>query len=172
MMIGTLIALAAGAVFRPPAIPLITADPFMQTFVMGDTSVSDTVRHWDGVAKETIGLIRVDNATYSFLGYQNVLPSLVQRSVVVHPTRTVFELSLPGVLSLTLEFLQSAFTDDVHRLSRPVYYVTFRVVVEDGKQHAVELYFDATAQHVVNDCSLEAVKWSSWSREARRGAAP
>ena len=48
--------------FRPPAIPLITADPFMQTFIWGDNS-SGPVRHWDGVAKSMRGLVRIDGAT-------------------------------------------------------------------------------------------------------------
>ena len=56
--------------FRPPAIPLITADPFMQTFIWGDNS-SGPVRHWDGVAKSMRGLVRIDGATYSFLGACN-----------------------------------------------------------------------------------------------------
>ena len=37
--------------FRPPAIPLLTTDPYMQTWMMGDTTTSDVVRHWDQVRR-------------------------------------------------------------------------------------------------------------------------
>jgi len=54
--------------FRPPAIPLLTTDPFMQTWMRGDTSTSASVTHWDGKEKQMVGLIRVDGATFQFLG--------------------------------------------------------------------------------------------------------
>lgn len=158
------VSICSGFTFRPPAIPLITADPFMQTFVGGDTSVSDTIRHWDGAPKEMMGLIRIDNQSYGFLGQQGLLPSLVQRSVAVHPTRTLFALELPGKLALNLTLLQTMFTDDVYRLSRPVYYLTMAVGALDGASHAVQVYLDFSAQHVVNDCAMEAVQWKSWTR--------
>ena len=54
--------------FRPPAIPLLTTDPYMQTWLMGDTTTSDVVRHWDQTPKEMMGLIRVDGTSYRYLG--------------------------------------------------------------------------------------------------------
>ena len=45
--------------FRAPAIPLLTTDPFMQTWMRGDTSTSDGVTHWDGQAKTTTVLLRL-----------------------------------------------------------------------------------------------------------------
>ena len=161
---------AAKFVFRPPAIPLITADPFMQTFVNGDTVTSDVVRHWTGTPKETIGLVRIDNQSHAFLGQQILLPSLIQKSVTAHASRTVVELELPNVLSLQLTFLQTAFTDDVYRLARPVYYVTFKASSLDNQPHSVQVYFDATAQHVVNHCITEAVQWKSWAAQGLVGA--
>lgn len=241
---------ALGLAFRPPAIPLLTTDPFMQTWLMGDNSTADDVRHWDAIEKQMVGLLRVDGVGYGFLGRTchraavvkpgpvvfyashdlnpghcdiensadagdadcNVrcyneptceayvlghgrcwlkncaaplvasaahntsvlsaahppcvatVPALTQRSVVVMPTRTTFELEVAGVLALTLTFLQTQFTDDWVRLSRPVYYVQHAVRSLDGKPHAVSMYFDASAQHAVNTCALEAVQWSAWER--------
>jgi len=54
--------------FRPPAIPLITTDPYFQSFIMGDNSTDGMVRHWDQRSKELVGLLRVDGETYRFLG--------------------------------------------------------------------------------------------------------
>ena len=255
-MLGLSAAAAAAFVFRPPAIPLITADPFMQTFIMGDTSTSDAVKMWDSQSKAMLGLLRVDNQTYRFLGecsramrpgqveehadhnlapgkcdisntivrdrvecnarcygtfgckgfvlnsdrrcylkscagpltaengtLSGVLvdpspacggistapPALLQRGVAVFPTRTVFTLELPGTVGLNLTFLQTAFTDDPLRLSRPVYYVTADVAPLDGQPHAVQLYMDMGADHTVNDCYSEEVGWGSW--EARGASA-
>lgn len=141
----------------------------MQTFVNGDNVTSDFVRHWTGSVKQTLGLVRIDNASYAFLGAQELLPSLVQTSLIVHATRTVVTLELPKVLSLELTFLQTAFTDDVYRLSRPVYYVTIGVKSLDGWAHAVQIYLDASAEHTVNSCYDQAVKWSDWASHGLRG---
>lgn len=54
--------------FRPPAIPLITTDPYMQTWLMADNSTADVVRHWDQTPKEMMGLLRVGSVTYRYLG--------------------------------------------------------------------------------------------------------
>ena len=58
----------ATAAFRPPAIPLFTTDPYMQTWVMGDNTTADVVRHWDQTTKEMLGLLRVGSKAYRFLG--------------------------------------------------------------------------------------------------------
>ena len=38
---------------------------------MGDTSTSDAVKMWDSQSKAMLGLLRVDNQTYRFLGECN-----------------------------------------------------------------------------------------------------
>ena len=51
--------------FRPPAIPLLTTDPFTQMWVLGDNSTATDVVHWDSQPKETHGLVRVDGKSYT-----------------------------------------------------------------------------------------------------------
>ena len=62
MLVSAMLPLAAAAAaavgFRPPAIPLFTADPYMQTWVMADNTTSDTVRHWDQTEKSIVGMVR------------------------------------------------------------------------------------------------------------------
>merc|ERR1719183_385728 len=58
----------AVATFRPPAIPLVTTDPYLQSFVMGDTATDGVVKHWDQRNKEMLGLIRIDGTVYRYLG--------------------------------------------------------------------------------------------------------
>ena len=157
----------AGLNFRPPAIPLITTDPFMQVWIRGNTSTAPNITHWTGQPKTTTGLLRVDGTTYRYLG-NGTEPPLAQRSVKVYPTRTIFELELPGVLALTLTFLTPMFTDDQLRLSRPVYYIQHTARSLDGAAHKVQLYFAASAEHTINDASTP-VAWSAWERPGLHG---
>ena len=60
--------------FRPPAIPLLTTDPYMQTWMMGDNTTADVVRHWDQTPKEMMGMLRVDGRSYRYLGACGVPP--------------------------------------------------------------------------------------------------
>lgn len=153
--------------FRPPAIPLLTTDPFTQTWIRGDTSTSATISHWDGAEKQMLGLLSIDGSYYRFLGNDST-PALTQRSLQALPTRTEFILELPDVLELKLTFLQTLFTDDMLRLSRPVYYVSAQVSSLDQKSHHVVLYLDASAQHVVNTYDQQ-VAWSSWTSNGFNG---
>lgn len=45
---------------RPPAFPLITVDPYLSVWSMGDELSGDATRHWTGVANDLQGIIRVD----------------------------------------------------------------------------------------------------------------
>ena len=94
-------------VFRPPSIPLITTDPFMQIFLPGDTSTSANATHWDGNRKTTIGLVRVDGTTYSFLGDNSnrVSKTTDQVGLRVFPTRTEFYLAAGTSIRLNVTFL-------------------------------------------------------------------
>jgi hypothetical protein len=249
--------------FRPPAIPLLTTDPFIQTWMRGDNSTSAQVSHWDGQEKQMVGLIRVDGAVFRFLGTcsapavtgagaeavhvgMNVAPgacdianfaNLTRQQcnercyaaskqsnceayvmpadgtsgtcylkscrgplvdspahvsaliaahppvcaateeaqsggVAVLPTRTIFRMTVAGgAMALNVTFLSTMFTNDYVRLSRPVSYITVDVASLDGKEHAVELYLDASAQHAVNVCGTadsrkkkpQQVSWQRWS---------
>ena len=230
----------AKAPFRPPAIPLLTTDPFIQTWMRGDTATSAQVTHWDGVEKQMTGFARVDGSTIQFLGScspqpatkpgpatalpgHNISPGSCdianfanmdeaacniacyndlkcaayvlsskqskcwlkscatpvtvdaisnsgvitgkhpsceskvavakQIGVTVHPTRTIFELELGTAMRMNLTFLSTLFTDDFARLSRPVSYVTVDLASMDGESHGIELFFDVSAQHAVNNCA-------------------
>eukprot|EP00927_Polykrikos_kofoidii_P072644 TRINITY_DN68743_c0_g1_i1.p1 TRINITY_DN68743_c0_g1~~TRINITY_DN68743_c0_g1_i1.p1 ORF type:complete len:780 (+),score=95.20 TRINITY_DN68743_c0_g1_i1:82-2421(+) len=57
--------------FRPPAIPLVTTDPYMQTWIRGDNSTSVQVTHWYGEERQMMGYVRVDGKLYQWLGSLN-----------------------------------------------------------------------------------------------------
>ena len=94
------------------------------------------------------------------------LDGATQTNLVVHPTRTSFEMTVAnGNVALNLTFLSTMFTDDFVRLSRPVYYVTVDVASLDGSPHEIELYFDISAQHTVNSCKDQSVQWNRWPKQ-------
>lgn len=248
LALAMLASVGSGLVFRPPAIPLITTDPYMQTWMMGDNSTSDLVRHWDQTVKEMAGIARIDGKPMWFLGLCSsparptkpgpaettpkhdiapgicdvansplkgeddcnercygsrdcvayvtssstcylksctkpvvprpdrtasvitgpkpanpscAVPTMRQTSVSVGPTSTKFELEGGGI-TLTLSFVSTLFTDDYARLSRPVSYVVMEASSADGAPHDVELYFDMSGEHTVNEDLTEVVGWAAW----------
>ena len=250
---------AASAPFRPPAIPLLTTDPFIQTWMRGDTATSAQVTHWDGVEKQMTGVVRVNGEPYQFLGSctpapatepgpaatfpgHNISPgscdvtnfrgtaedecniacynepkctayvfntkqskcwlkscavpvavdkvsnsgvitgkhpscssgiaAATQVSVTVHPTRTVFEFELGTAMRMNLTFLSTLFADDYTRLSRPISYVTVDLASMDGESHAIQLYFDVSAEHAVNSCAPQDRRGDSPAQQVAWSAAP
>ena len=53
---------------RAPAYPLITIDPYMSSWSSTDNLYDDAVRHWTTVETPFTGVLRVDGATYRFMG--------------------------------------------------------------------------------------------------------
>ena len=89
-------------------------------------------------------------------------PEMRQSSVEVVPTRTMFRLRDPKVrVELNVPLLSSLFARDYARLSRPVSYVVHDARSLTTQEHSLELYFDACAEHAVNEMS-EEVAWADF----------
>ena len=151
---------AEGDRFRPPAVPLISHDPYVSVWSMADHLTDDSTRHWTGTPESLMGLIRIDGKTYRLLGNErrNGIPPLPQTSTEVLPTRSIMQFQGEGV-HVTLTFLMPALPDDLDALSRPATYVIWTAQSADGGQHDVSIYLDAAGDITVND-AIDPVNWS------------
>src|ERR1044071_2928202 len=56
------------ASFRPPAVPLVTHDPYFSVWSMNDGLAEDRTKHWTGAPHGMVGMIRADGRAYRFMG--------------------------------------------------------------------------------------------------------
>ena len=155
-----LFAIPAFCAFRPPAVPLITHDPYFSIWSASDKLNGSATRHWTGTNMEIDSMIRIDGTTYRLMGVdpartpaEDRTEPLPQTSVEVLPTRTIYEFAGAGV-QVQLTFLTPALPRNLDILSRPATYVVWRVRSTDAKEHAVSLYFDATANLAIDNPQL------------------
>lgn len=67
----------------------------------------------------------------------------VQTSADVQPMQTHYAFTC-GDVDLKVTFTAPLFMEDLKLLSRPVNYLTYSVAARDGKEHDVEVYFEAS----------------------------
>jgi len=135
---------------RPPAVPLVTHNPYFSVWSTTDRPTDDWSRHWTGKVQALCGLARVDGKAYRLLGPKpEAVPAMATAAVEVTPTRTSYAMEGGGVRVL-LTFLSPLLPHDLNVLARPVTYLTWEVRSLDGAEHSVGLYLDASAEWAVN----------------------
>ena len=147
------------AQIRPPAVPLITHDPYFSIWSNTDQLAGGNTRHWTGAEQPLTSIIRIDQHPYRLMGKSASVPeAFTQTGVRVLPTQTIYTCGGAGV-TCSLTFTTPALPDDVDILSRPATYVTWAVQASDGKAHDVQVYFSADARITV-DKPDQTVKWN------------
>ena len=150
----------AQAAFRPPAVPLVTHDPYFSVWSTSDRLTERPTTHWTGTPHPMSALLRIDGRAFRIMGHQPAdVPALNQRSVTVLPLRTIYVFDGSGV-ELTLTFLSPMLPHDMELVSRPASYVTFQVRATDARPHQVALYYDASSQIAVNSPN-QPVNWDA-----------
>src|SRR6266481_3850096 len=89
--------------FRPPAVPLVTHDPYFSVWSMNDRLTDEWCKHWTGAVNAMCGLVHIDGKAYRFMASPQIkVPPMTQLSVEVLPTRTIYQFAAAGIhLALT-----------------------------------------------------------------------
>jgi hypothetical protein len=145
--------------FRPPAVPLVTFDPYLSIWSCADHLTDRNTQHWTKHEHSLVCLIRVDGQTFRLMGKDPAsVPALPQTKLAVTPTRNIFEFEGTNV-HVTLTFMTPALPQVLDAISLPLSFLTWQVRSTDGKNHAVSLYDSTSSQLTVNRAS-EKVNWS------------
>jgi hypothetical protein len=156
MLFGTFV---SAQTVRPPAVPLVTHDPYFSIWSMNDHLNDGPTRHWTGKAQRLIGLVRIDGNVFRWMGdAPRGVAALPQTSLTVTPTRTIYQFAGQGV-SLEVAFLSPLLPSDPDIMSRPVTYITMTARSKDTTPHNVQLLFAADASLAV-DSGTQEVTWS------------
>ncbi|MRN54696.1 glutaminase family protein [Paenibacillus monticola] len=150
---------------RPPAIPLVTVDPYFSVWSMADSLSDDFTRHWTGKRNAMTGLVIIDGNPYRFAGrvepnaenYYTEPQAMKQQNVQLTSLSSTYEYEEAGI-RLQVRFTTPLLMDNLELLSRPASYVQLSVCAVDGKPHNVHIYFDVTAEWCV-DSSEQRVLW-------------
>ncbi len=156
---------------RPPAVPLVVHDPYFSVWSCADHLYDEWPRHWTGATHAMAGMIRVDGKAMRFMGRplekDESVANVRQTSLEVHPLRTIYHFEA-GPVDLKLTFLTPTLPDDLDLFSRPLTYLVYEAASRDGKEHDVQLYFDATAEWAVNEPEQQV----TWDRPGVPGEPP
>lgn len=147
---GAAMAQDAGAkAFRPPAVPLVTSDPYLSVWSFSDKLNESVTKHWTRADHSLVSLIRIDGSAYRLMGAEPAdVPAMPQTGLQVLPTRTIYHFKNDAA-EVTLTFTTPALPDKLDVLSRPLTYLTWDVKSADGKEHAVAVYQGTSAQLAV-----------------------
>jgi hypothetical protein len=143
---------------RPPAVPLVTFDPYLSIWSEADHLSDDVTRHWTHHPNPLISLIRIDGNTYRLMGDSpKETPAFPQTALKVTPTRSIYDFD-DGHIHVTMTFMTTALPHDLDALARPLSYITWNVRAVDGASHAVSLFDSAGGLLTVN-APNEQVDW-------------
>jgi hypothetical protein len=144
---------------RPPAVPLVTIDPYTSIWSFTDRLHDDWPRHWTGTKMALYAVVRIDGVAWRLMGGAEWLPLAAEQITCrVRATKTEY-LFRCGAVEVGLDFVTPLLVDDLDLMSRPVTYVTFSARSLDGKRRKVDCYFDMSGEIAVN-LPHERVFWA------------
>ena len=127
---------------RPPAVPLITHDPYFSVWSFADHLTDKDTLHWTGHRQPIRGIARIDGKPYRFMGAEpDNVPAMEQLSLKVTPTHTIYEFQAAGI-HLTATFFTPALPHDLDILSRPVTYLTITTSADTAHSVSVLIAVD------------------------------
>lgn len=83
-------------VSKMPAYPLITHDPYFSIWSFSDQLNETATRHWTGAEQSLIGMIKVDNKVYKFMGDISFATETVLATGQSQPAEVLYTETDPG----------------------------------------------------------------------------
>jgi hypothetical protein len=161
----TLCTFTLAQTLRPPAVPLVTHDPYFSIWSTTDDLNGGPTRHWTGKAQRLTGLVRIDGSVFRWMGDSpRGVAALSQTGLRLTATHSVYQFTGQGI-SLEVAFLSPVLPSDPDLMSRPVTYITMTAHSQDASPHSVQLLFGADASLAVDSGTQEVV----WSRSRLKG---
>jgi hypothetical protein len=143
---------------RPPAVPLLTSDPYLSVWSEADHATDDVTRHWTKRPNPLVSLIKIDGVNYRLLGNSpSDVPPLPQVGLTVTFTKTDYMFKNSQV-QVDMSFLSPAIPTDLEVYSRPLTYVHWEAKSLDGAKHLIQLYDSTSSLLAVND-PAQKVDW-------------
>ena len=151
---------AGAAPLRPPAVPLVTIDPYFSIWSEADHLTDKSTRHWTGRRQPLVSLIRIDGKTFRIMGDDPTnVSALPQASLIVTATKSAYTFEGNGI-RVRLSFLTPLLPTDLEVMSRPVTYLTWEIKATDNQSHDVQL-LDTTSGLLTVNKPEQHVTWSS-----------
>jgi len=125
-------------ILRPPAVPLITVDPYFSVWSPADKLYEETTMHWTQSPIVMLGLVTIDGETYRFMGKGDEFPAIEQEYVDMTALNTQYSFKNDKI-SLEINFFTPLFPDNLYYLSRPISYFNATYMSEDGQEHDVKI---------------------------------
>ncbi len=157
---GTLLAGSNPTTLRAPSVPLVAVDPYFSIWSPADKLTDAATVHWTEAPNRLTGLVRIDGVVRRIMGNEpKEVPALEQTGLQILPTTVTYAFEGSGV-RVKLSFMTPLLPEDLMVFSRPITYLAWEVESLDGQAHAVQLYYDNTAELAVHNARTEKVVWS------------
>lgn len=141
---------------RAPAYPIITIDPNISSWSAADHLYDEDLRHWSLKHFPLRGYLTVDGVEYRFMGGGEGTTA-TQLYADVQATQTGYAFNC-GPVELQLTFTAPLLMDDLELISRPVNYISYKIIPSDKTPHRMTLRFEASPLWGVNTPDQETVQ--------------
>ena len=129
---------------RPPAIPLITIDPYFSVWSFYDKLTDGETTHWTGSPMVIKGTVNVDGEELRFIG-SGEEKAMEQIAFDMDAFSTTYVFAANGI-ELTAKFTSPVKPDELYLVSRPVSYLKLSYKATDKKKHSVSAKISVSEQ--------------------------